>query len=169
MHIKNSPLHLLCIFHTLTRLVSLDLVNKHGRHLEVLPLCCMLQKMLVSPCMTAIHSGIRRKMGNFKYKSIFLNVAISLIRMLAIFLQFHWEFRECNIYPQNCNATSSFWYMLLWWHGVISDTCVIWILIFYKKDWNGYSASSVLTKIDKIRPSVSYLIFFFKFSISLSE
>jgi len=46
MHIKISPLF--SVFHMI---IELDFVNKHRRHLDVLALCCMLQKMLVSPCM----------------------------------------------------------------------------------------------------------------------
>lgn len=32
-------------------IIELDFVNKHRRHLDVLALFCMMQKMLVSPCM----------------------------------------------------------------------------------------------------------------------
>jgi hypothetical protein len=48
----------------------------------------------VSFSMYGINSGSRRKMGNCKWMSVFLNDAIFLSGLFAIFVQFHRELKE---------------------------------------------------------------------------
>lgn len=94
---KNSPLLRLCTSHTLTWLMCLDIVNKHRRHPELFVFMlhvAVVVKFLHELLLYILAVVSRRKMGNCKYSSIFLSVAIFLIGVLAIFLQFHRELGE---------------------------------------------------------------------------